>query len=222
MSTVHTATLPPLTAAGAAGFRRAGRLLIASFGVFLLGLIAAIVTGTASGTAQAEAEAAERLGVAVVDLPAEVLASVHAGESPVTGIAVALLLVAAAMLLVGGVRAAVHIVGRSAAGTVAVALAVGSASAWIYVQVASPLYSPALQPFVLPAVIVSTGLGAAALVASVVALRGRGVARRTGIVVGVLGMLVTIGCVVVPPFAPFLLGLVLGVPLARSRPSATM
>jgi hypothetical protein len=59
--------------------------------------------------------------------------------------------------------------------------------------------------------------------AAAVVARERGAARRAGSVVVVLGVLIAIGgFVVTPPFAPFILAVVIGIPLARLRPPTTM
>jgi hypothetical protein len=226
MSSVHTTpTTDALDPGDAGSLRRAGWQLIASPGAFLLGLIAAVVGGIVSGTAQAESEAAQRPGVTVAELPADVLAVIHEDDSWIAGVLVALPFLAAPVLLVLGVRSASQVATPRLRGfgLLATVLAVGSALAWAYVQVASPVNAESLQRFVFPAVVVSTALGSAAVVAVVVVLRGRGVARRAGLVVGVLGALATAGAFfVVPPFAPYVLALVLGTALARTRPSATM
>lgn len=225
MSSVRTT--PTADALEAGTLRRAGWQLIASLGAFLLGFVAVIVGGTVSGTAQAEAEAeaAQRLGVDVGELPADALASIHQDDGWMGGVLVALPFLAAPVLLVLGVRGAARVAAprQRALGLLATVLAVGSALAWAYVQVASPFYAESLQRFVFPAVMVSTALSSAAVVALVVVLRGRGAARRAGLVVGVLGALATVGAFfVVPPFAPYVLALVLGAALARTRPSTTM
>lgn len=204
MSSIHTArTVTQLDDDEARRLRRSGVQLVASAAAFLLGLICMLVGSTLSGTAQAEEQAAGWIGDVLVALP----------------------LSGAAVLLVVGVRAAARgaVCRYRTAGRVATGLAGCSALAWIFVQVASPLPSGALTPFVFPAVIASTALGSAAIAAIVVALRGRGVLPRTGRLVGVLGVCATVGAFfVVPPFAPYLLALMLGAPLARTRPSTRM
>jgi hypothetical protein len=222
MPTIHSARTVALDDEEARTLRRAGGQFCASAAAFLLGLICVIVGGALSGSEQAEADAAAQRGVGINDLPADVLAAIHQGDSWIGSVLVALPLAGAAVLLVAGLRSAARgAAGRyRVAGMLATGLGCCSALAWIFVQVASPLYSTVLTPFVFPAVIAATALGSAAMVGIVEALRGRGVALRTGRVVGVLGVLATVGAFfVVPPFAPYLLALVLSVPLARTRPS---
>ena len=67
-----------------------------------------------------------------------------------------------------------------------------------------------------------TAFGGGAMLALALALRGLGIARRTGLVVAVLGGLTVLVCFVLPPFAPFLLAVILGVALVRTRRSVTM
>jgi hypothetical protein len=79
-----------------------------------------------------------------------------------------------------------------------------------------------LEGWFLPIAIVASACGGAAIAALALALRARGFARRTALVVAVLGGVTLLGCFVIDPVAPYLLAAVLGVPLARSTASATM
>jgi MFS family permease len=205
--------------------RRAGRVLLWSAGVFLLGLVSIIVSGSVTGSAAAEEAAATQRGVDVNDLPVDVLAEIHRGDPWVGNVLVAIPLVAAALLLALGVSTVGRVAreGRRALTVAATVLAVAAAVAWTFVQVAGPFYSTSLHPLVLPAVMAFTALGSAAVAAAAVVARERGAARRAGSVVVVLGVLIAIGgFVVTPPFAPFILAVVIGIPLARLRPPTTM
>lgn len=217
-----------------ARLRRAGRFLVGSFVAFLLGFVAVIVSGITSGVFAAEEEAAERLGVGINELPVTELVRIYQVQNLAEIVLVTLPLVLAPVLLVLGVRRAAAVAAprhRSLA-TVSTVLAAGSAAAFLFVQY---LYAGVyfgldnLPPLVAqvgtlgePFVVVSAALGGAALLALVPVLRARGVARRTGIAVAVLSALTVLGCLFAPPFAPYVVAVVLGVALARTRSSATM
>lgn len=223
-----TADIPhsvQLDTAMARALRVAGWQLLASAGAFLLALVCTAVGQLVSGVTQAEDDAAARLGTNPDQLPIEVLADIHRDDGWLPTLLVALPFVAAAVLLLLGVRTAVWTAASRRRGieVVAVALATISALTWGYVQVASPLYVEPLQQFVFPAVVASTAAGCAAIVAVVVVLRARGIARRTGLAVAALGSASTLGAfTVVPPFAPYLLALVLALALVRAHASPTM
>jgi hypothetical protein len=218
---------PPvaITPEAARTARLAGQRLLAAAGAFLLALVCAVVGGSTSGTAEAEDAAAARLGVNPVELPAQVLAEIHRGESPLGAALVALPFLAAAVLLYRGVSAGAQVAAPALRGpaTLSMALAAVSALAWGYVQVAGPFYTDVLQLFVFPAVIVSTASGCAALVALALVVRGSSLARRTAATVAVLGAAATIGAfIAVPPFAPYVLGVALASGLVRTHASPTM
>ncbi len=207
--------------------RRGGWWLIASFAAFLIGFVVVIGQGALDGTIAAEQEAAERLGVGVNELPPEVVAQIHGQPGALEGVLVALPLVLAPVLFVLGVYAASSVAAASERrfAVVARVLAIGCAAVAIAVQVLSFLLEvenlPVQGPITL-LVTLTSAFGGGALVALVLALRPRGIARRTGVVVAVLGALSVLACFVLPPFAPFLIAVILGVALVRTRPSVTM
>jgi hypothetical protein len=205
--------------------RVSGWRLLAAAGLFLFALVCAVVSQSTSGIMQAEDEAAARLGVNLNELPADVLAEIHRGESWVGAALVALPFLAAAVLLFLGIRSAARTatVRYRVTAAVATTLAALSALTWAYVQVASPFYVEPVQRLVLPAVIASTAAGCAALGVLAIALRGSGIARRTAAVVAVLAAATTVGAFfVVPPFAPYVLAAVLAPALVRTPASPTM
>ncbi|HVL83005.1 MAG TPA: hypothetical protein VM367_01735 [Pseudonocardia sp.] len=227
MTTTHPNSAGPLDETETARVRRAGRLLCGSALAFLLGFAAIIVSGLVSGTIQEEDAAAERLGVGVNELPADVVAAIRADVTWFETVLISLPLLVAAVLLFLGVRAAAQAghARRPALAAAATVLAAAATLAMLVMLVASALLERGVtgsEDVSRGAVVALTGLGCAALVAVVPVLRARGLARRTGVVVAVLGSLVVIGVWLVPPFAPFLLALVLGVALARTRTSATI
>lgn len=73
--------------------------------------------------------------------------------------------------------------------------------------------------YALPAMAVSSTAGCLALIVVVLAMRSRGVVRRSGIVVLVLAALGAVAAVVlgVPPVLPMLLGTILGITMLRVR-----
>lgn len=217
----------PAPADTSATVRRGGWWLVASFAAFLVGFVVVIVQGIVSGTIAAENEAAERLGVGVNELPPEVVAEIHGQPGRLEGVLIALPLVLAPVLFVLGVRAASAVAAGAERrfAVVARVLAVACAVTWIAVQVLSYLLEVENLPVQGPVtllVTLMTAFGGGAMLALALALRAAGVARRTGVVVGVLGGLSVLACFVLPPFAPFLLAVILGVALVRTRPSVTM
>lgn len=227
MSTTIASTSPTTTAPEARTLRRAGWSLIGSLVAFLVGLTVTIVQGLLSGALTAEQEAADRLGVGVNELPPEVVAEIYGRPGWAQALLIALPFVIAPVLFVIGVRGATTpaLPRHRPVALAATGLALGCAGAWTTAQVLSALLEVEQLPVqgAMPILVTLTSaFGGAALVALVVVLRARGHARRTGVVVAVLGALTVVACFTMPPFAPFLLGLVLGVPLARTRVSATM
>jgi hypothetical protein len=207
--------------------RRGGWWLLASFGAFLAGFVVVMLQGILDGTIAAENEAAERLGVGVNELPPEVVAEIHGQPGRLEGLLIALPLVLAPVLFVIGVRAAsaVATAAERRFAVVARVLAVACAVTWIAVQVLSYLLEVENLPVQGPVtllVTLMTAFGGGAMAALALTLRPLGIARRTGAVVAVLGGLSVLTCFVLPPFAPFLLAVILGVALVRTRPSATM
>jgi hypothetical protein len=211
----------------AATVRRGGWWLIASFTAFLVGLVVVMVQGIVTGAIAAEQEAAERLGVGVNELPPEVVAEIHGQPGRLEGVLIALPLLLAPVLFVLGVRAASSVAAASERrfAVVAVVLALACAATWIVVQVLSFLLEVEHLPVQGPVTVLVTltsAFGGGAMVALALTLRALGIARRTGLVVAVLGGLSVLACFALPPFAPFLLAVILGVALVRTRRSATM
>jgi hypothetical protein len=140
-----------------------------------------------------------------------------------TELGVALPLVAGAVLLVIGTATAASASPTRPLTVGAVAAAAGCAlgiTGLVAASMLAELGGPALDGLYVPLATVTSALGGAAVAALAVAVRG--IARRTGIVVAVLGVVVVLGCLFLDPIVPFVLAGVLGVPLARSGASATM
>lgn len=218
--------------------RIGGWQFIAALVTFVAGVVTIIATSD-SRYAEAEQAAADRLDVSVADLPAVELARLNAeyGEFG-GGLIVMTVLLNLGMILfalavgttlwaaVGeGVK---HRLLSGAAGTLALAAPLG----WIvYLTLNAAVASGGMPPgdmldlydrFAMPAMAVSGAGGALALICLVVLLRGRGLVRRTGLVVLALAALTALGAAVVgvPPVVPCLLGTVLGVVLVRTRSAA--
>lgn len=199
--------------------RRAGGWLVAS-GLAGVAAVAAVVTvEVAGGYADAAQQAADRRGVAVEELPPDVLAEIYGNPTWGDELLLAVPLTLVAVLFVVGMRRAAAD-GRGGLAVAAVGLAVLCAVSWVGVLAGSGLVEVErldVQRWVEALVVLTVAAGAAAVAALAVDLRGRGVARRTGAVVAVLGVLALVGCFALPPVLPFLLAGVLGAALTRTR-----
>ncbi len=206
------------------GAMRAGAWgLIASFVTFAIGVLVTI--STTGDRAQAEQEAADRLGVALPDLPAVELARVSEQFPPTDQDVVNVLLLVLATVVFAVAIASARM------GWIATALATLTPLGWTaYVLFGTTVTSGAVPPesslelfdrYALPAMAVSSTAGCLALIAVVLTMRSRGVVRRSGIVILVLAALGAVASVVlgVPPVLPMLLGMILGITMLRVKAS---
>ncbi|MGD9529786.1 hypothetical protein [Pseudonocardia sp.] len=220
MSTLDRSAPPTLTGGRAAAFRRAGRWLLASAAAGLAALATVITVEVTSGTAEAAQRAADRLGVGVDELPADVVSDVYGHPTWAEELLLSVPLALVGVLFVVAVRAAVRPAGGGPLATAATVLAGGCAAFWIGTIGLSGLVNVealAVQHWIGPLVVLTVATGGAALAALAVLLRRCGVARRSATTVGVLGVLSVIGCFALPPVAPILFGAVAGVGLVRTR-----
>ena len=195
--------------------------MIGSFVIFAIGVLATIAT--TGDRADAEQEAADRLDVAIPDLPAVELAKVSE-QFPPTGqdLVNVLLLVIATVVFAVAIAAA-------RVGWLATALAILTPAGWlVYILLGVTVTNGAVPPestldlydtYALPAMAVSSAGGCLALIAFVLTTRSRGIARRSGIVLVVLAALGAVAAVVwgVPPVLPMFLGTILGITLLRAK-----
>lgn len=203
------------------GVRAGAWGMIASFVIFAIGVLVSIAT--TGDRAKAEQAAADRLGVPIPDLPAVELAKVSE-QFPPTGqdIVNVLLLVLATVVFAVAIATA-------RVGWLATALAILTPVGWlVYLLLGVTVTNGAVPPestlalydrYALPAMAVSSTGGCLAIVAIILALRSRGVARRSGTVLLVLAALGAVAAVVwgVPPVLPMLLGTILGITLIRVK-----
>jgi hypothetical protein len=148
-----------------------------------------------------------------------------APEGSWLGDLVALPLTVGALLLVVATVFGARTVRQRPLAVGAVVLAAVCALAIVGLMVVSVLIEmqqASLEGWLHPLVILACAAGGAGMAALAVAVRAAGYARRTALVVAVLGVLVLLACFVMEPIAPFVLAIVLGVSLARSTESATM
>jgi hypothetical protein len=217
-----------LSPADARRVRRGGWLLVVSFLMFV-GFVAAIIFDQ-SGYGQAAQDAADRLGVGVNDVPAEVLAPINREYSDSVRSLVLLVWVLVVFgLFIAGLRTAAAIAGpgrRRSLRNAMTGLAALTPLCWVMVflldfgiSVQSPpqwvlrLYDAGYGA----AIAANTVGGSLALMCLVVLLRPTRIARRTGVVVLALSALGTVAAVSVgaPPIVPLLLGAALGLVMIR-------
>ncbi|MEU6696954.1 hypothetical protein [Pseudonocardia sp. NPDC046786] len=205
--------------------RRGARLLVGSFAVLIAMIVVDLVRTVLDGSLAAETAAAEELGVDVNELPPEVVAQIHGEQSLLDPMPY--LLIAGAAAFAFGIATVARAVrpARRGSGAVAVTAAVVCAAAWSAAQVVALLVGvggKAVEGWLPVLVTVTCATGGVALVALVVALRPSGVARRTGTVVAGLAGASVVASFALPPLVPFVLGAVLGAPLAVARRSSTL
>lgn len=220
MSTLDRSAPPALTGERAAAFRRGGWWLLAAAAAGVAALASVIVLEVASGTAEAAQQAADRLGVGVDELPAEVVSDVYGHPAWTDELLVSVPLALVGLLFAVAVRTAVRPAGGDPLATAATVLAGACAACWIATIGFSGLVNVEALPvqrWIGPLVVLTVATGGAALTAVAVLLRRCGVARRSAAAVGVLGVLSVIGCFALPPVAPILFGAVPGLGLVRTR-----
>jgi hypothetical protein len=230
MSTTKTsAPAPVLTAAERSRLHRSGWLLIGAF----LGFVVSVATmiATNNGYDAALSEAAKQRGVALNDLPAEAIAPINHEYNEIWSGGLTLCLI---MLTLGtyiaGVRTAARVRDGGALGRAAVACAAVMPVCWLGVYTLEyavgtddpgrwiDIYDAAYDP----AIAISSVTGSLALLGVIVLMRRAGVARRTGVVVAALAVLV-IGAAVAfgaPPIVPLLLAAIVGIVMVRTARSA--
>lgn len=208
--------------------RRGGWFLVGAFAAFVafVGTIVAI-RGEVDRAAQ---EAADRLGVSLGEVPAEVLAPINNQHVGMGSEVLLLCLVMVSFgLFVAGVRA-VGRIGGADGRPLAVAAAVLAGIAplcWLGImalETAISLDDPdrrALDWYDAlynPLLTASSVVASLAMICLALVVRRAGRARRTSVVVIALSAVVVIGALVVgaPPIVPLLLGAVLGVVMIRS------
>ncbi|GAB2655221.1 hypothetical protein [Kribbella swartbergensis] len=232
MTTTRTsAPAPPLTTAECDRLRRAGRLLIGAFAGFVVSVATMIATN--NGYDAALSEAAEQRGVALNDLPAEAIAPINHEYNEIWS---GLLTLALIMLTLGtyiaGVRMTARVRDGGTLGRAAVACAAVMPVCWFAVYTLEyavgtdnpgrwiDIYDAAYDPVIAT----SSVTGSLALLGVVVLMRRAGVARRTGVVVAALAVLVIVAAVAfgAPPIVPLLLGAIVGIVMVRTARSAAI
>jgi hypothetical protein len=208
--------------------RRGGWLLVGGFSAFVPFVGTIIATrGEADRAAQ---DAADRLGVSLAELPAEVLAPIN---NKYVGMASEALLVCLVLLSLGLFVAGVRTLGRISAADsrpiamAAVILAALAPLCWLGImalEIGISLDDPDRRvlnwydSFNNPLLAASSVAASLALICLALVVRRARRARRTSVVVIALSAVVVIGAVVVgaPPILPLLLGAVLGLATIRS------
>ncbi|WP_203337692.1 hypothetical protein [Nocardioides limicola] len=227
-------TVPPLSVqprTDAVPLRRSGWLLVASLPVFAAGVIAVSLN---TDRFRAEQDAADRLGLSVHDLPGDVLAPIaqeHTSLWLELGV-ISPTIIAFALFGVG-----IWLVTRQAGGRGALArgAAVVAGVAWVGCMALflSLLAEGDAMPWVrenFPALAKSTTAvsviaGCLAVIALAAHLRRLDIARRTGLVVTAVAVLVAVLAPIpaaggMPPAAACLLAMVIGIAMIRTRQEA--
>jgi uncharacterized membrane protein YozB (DUF420 family) len=229
MSTTSTGSPAlQLTTADRGRLRRSGWLMIGSFIGFVLFVATLIATGN-SGYDAAVAAAAKQRGVEVNDLTAEALAPInHQYNGIWSGILPLLVVLAALCAYVVGVHLATK--GSGAVGRTAVVIAALMPVCWLgvfllefgigtdnpggWIDAYDAVYDKLIA--------LSSVAGTLALFAVILVMRRAGVARRTGVVIGLLGVLVLVAAIGfgAPPIVPLLLAAIIGIVMITTARSA--
>jgi hypothetical protein len=228
MSRIQNTLVPRPADPSARRARRGGWLLIGAFVAFVV-FVATIIAANGDHDRAAQA-AADRLGVPLADLPAEVLAPINHQYANTPGLLLIFALVMLSFgLFIAGVAGLSRIggPGRRSLATPAVVLAAIAPLCWLGImalEAGTSVESP--DRWVLdwydavynPLIAASSVAASLALICLAVILRQAGQARRTGVVVIALSLVTVVGAVVVgvPPIVPLLVGVVLGIVMIRS------
>jgi uncharacterized membrane protein YozB (DUF420 family) len=207
--------------------RRAGWLMIGSFIGFVL--FVATLIATNNGYDAALEKVAKQRGVGLNDLPAEAIAPIsHQHTGTWRGILALCIVLAALGVYVAGVRLATK--GSGALGRAAVVVAALMPVCWLGIfglEFAIGTDNPgrwldAYDDGYDKLLALSSVAGTLALGAVIVVLRRAGVARRTGVWVAPLGVLVLVASVAseAPPVVPLLLAAIVGIVMVRTARSA--
>ncbi len=232
MASTGTTTRTPaaLTGEEAGRSRRAGWLLIVSFLAFAVAVVMVVTMQPDYNKALEDAAAAR--GINVNDLPAEAIAPInHQYNALWEEILFFGVILAALGLYVAAIRAATRVRPDSSRLATAALVAVSLMPiAWFGIflletGIGSDDPSGWTGPYDalnVPLIAASTVAGSLALIAVCVLLRRIDVARRTGLVVIALAVLVlaTASFVGAPPIMPLLLGAVMGIVMVRTARSA--